>query len=68
MEFTTGQLRQPSFQIMWCIGMPKQILLPKSNQIFGWNRWADKRMGLTVSLVNTKVYKFKKEDWLQMYD
>ena len=31
MKFSVGKLRQASFQTVWCIGMPKQILVQKSN-------------------------------------
>ena len=41
-KFTTGKSRQASFQIMWRIGMPKQIPLQKSKQLFRWNRRPDK--------------------------
>ena len=44
MKFTTGKLRQASFQIMWCVGMSKPIPLQKSKQFFGWNRQPDKEL------------------------
>ena len=54
---------------MWRIGMSKRIALQKSKQLFGWNRRPDKINRVVVSFVlNTKVCKFNKEDWLQIYD
>ena len=67
-KFTTKKSKQASFQIVWRIGMPKLSPAQKS-KLFGWNRQPDKRMRLIVSFVlNTKVCKFKKEDWLQIHD
>ena len=58
-----------SFQIMWRIGMSKRIALQKLKQLFGWNRRPDKLNRVVVSFIlNTKVCKFNKEDWLQICD
>ena len=44
MKFTMEKLRQASFQIMWHIGMPKQIPLQESKYLFRWNRQPGKKL------------------------
>ena len=69
MKFTTRKSKQASFQIVWRITVPKRIPLQISKQLFGWNGRPDKTMRPTGSfMLNTKVFKFKKEYWLQIHD